>query len=55
MPIYEYLCTDCRILFERRLTLAAHDREAITCPKCGSNNIKQALTTFYPVTSRKSA
>lgn len=55
MPIYEYLCEECRALFEKTLTLAAHDREPITCPKCGSKNVKQELTTFYPVTSKKSA
>jgi putative FmdB family regulatory protein len=55
MPIYEYLCKDCRNLFERILTLAAHDREPIACPTCGSKNVEQELTAFYAVTSKKSA
>ena len=55
MPTYEYQCKDCRILFEKTLTLAAHEREPITCPKCGSLNVEQGFTTFYPVTSKKSA
>ena len=55
MPTYEYLCKDFRELFEKILTLAEHDREPITCPKCGSKNVEQEFTTFYPVTSKKSA
>jgi putative FmdB family regulatory protein len=55
MPTYEYLCKDCRDLFEKTLTLASHAREPITCPKCGSKNVEQELTTFYAVTSKKSA
>jgi putative FmdB family regulatory protein len=55
MPIYEYLCKDCSNLFERNLTLAAHEREPITCPKCESKNVEQELTRFYAVTSKKSA
>lgn len=55
MPTYEYQCKDCRIMFEKTLTLAAHEREPISCPKCGSLNVEQGFTTFYPVTSKKSA
>ena len=55
MPTYEYLCKDCHGSFDKTLTLTAHDREPITCPKCGSKNVKQEFTAFYPVTSKKSA
>jgi putative FmdB family regulatory protein len=55
MPTYEYLCKDCRELFDKILTLTAHAREPITCPKCGGKNVEQELTTFYAVTSKKSA
>jgi len=55
MPTYEYLCKDCHNLFDKTLTLAAHEREPVICPKCHSNNVKQGFTTFYPVTSKKSA
>jgi putative FmdB family regulatory protein len=55
MPIYEYLCKDCRNLFEKILTLAEYDREPIACPKCSSKNVEQELTAFYAVTSKKSA
>jgi putative FmdB family regulatory protein len=55
MPTYEYLCKDCHAEFAKILTLAAHDKDAIACPKCGSKNVEQEFTTFYAVTSKKSA
>jgi putative FmdB family regulatory protein len=48
MPTYEYLCKDCRELFEKTLTLEVHAKEPIACLRCGSNNVEQVLTTFYP-------
>jgi putative FmdB family regulatory protein len=53
MPTFEYLCKECRDLFEKTLTLAAYDRELITCPSCGSKNVEQEFTAFYAITSRK--
>jgi putative FmdB family regulatory protein len=55
MPTYEYLCKDCHNGFAKTLTLAAHDRDPVICPKCGSKNVAQEFTTFYAVTSKKSA
>jgi putative FmdB family regulatory protein len=34
MPIFEYLCQDCRRPFEK---LILKREEAIACPACGSN------------------
>jgi len=55
MPTYQYLCKDCHTSFEKALTLAAHEKEPVSCPKCSSRNVAQGFTTFYPVTSKKSA
>jgi putative FmdB family regulatory protein len=55
MPVYEYSCKDCHSSFDKTLTLAAHDREPVTCPKCGGKNVAQEFTRFYAVTSKKSA
>jgi putative FmdB family regulatory protein len=55
MPVYDYLCKDCKKSFERVLTLHEHDTEKMCCPACGSRNIEQAATAFYAVTSKKSA
>jgi putative FmdB family regulatory protein len=55
MPTYAYSCKDCHSSFDMTLTLAAHDREPVACPKCGSKNVVQGFTAFYAVTSKKSA
>ena len=55
MPTYEYLCKDCNEAFAKTLTLAAHEKDPIVCPKCKGKNVEQEFTTFYAVTSKKSA
>jgi putative FmdB family regulatory protein len=55
MPVYDYVCKDCRKTFERILTLHEHDSEQMRCPHCGSKNIEQEAAAFYAVTSKKSA
>ncbi len=55
MPQYEFLCKDCKKPFSKFVTIAAYEKEKIVCPACGSGNVEQQLTTFYAVTSRKSA
>lgn len=55
MPVYDYICTDCRKTFERVLTLHEHDSQKMRCPSCGGKNIEQQAAAFYAVTSKKSA
>lgn len=55
MPTYEYLCLACRKTFSKVLTLAEAGQQKVSCPHCHSPNIEQRYSTFYPVTSRKSA
>lgn len=43
MPIYEYRCDECRNLFEL-LTTSTTTTETVTCPKCGSNRVKKAIS-----------
>ena len=42
MPVYEYICNDCREDFEK-LVFGHID---ITCPKCASANIKKKVSAF---------
>jgi len=44
MPIFEFLCQDCKKVFERMVSNA--EKENIKCPECGSANIKQLLSLF---------
>jgi len=55
MPVYDYVCKDCKKTFERVLTLHEHDSQQLRCPQCGGKNIEQQAATFYAVTSKKSA
>lgn len=45
MPIFEYRCEDCSTRFEKLVRKSA-DTEAIVCPECGTNRLKQELSTF---------
>jgi len=54
MPVYDYICNDCHKSFETVLTLRAHDKDPIKCPRCGSKNVEQEATAFFAVTSSKS-
>jgi putative FmdB family regulatory protein len=42
MPIYEYLCEDCRTKFEKFVRYP--DREQIECPSCGKNHLQQLIS-----------
>jgi putative FmdB family regulatory protein len=54
MPIYEYKCNDCSEDFEK---LVSGTNPDVSCPKCGSKNIKKKFSLFgmsgveKPVTS----
>jgi putative FmdB family regulatory protein len=54
MPVYDYLCKDCKKRFEEVLTFSEHDKEDVKCPHCGSKNVEQEAAEFFAVTSRKS-
>jgi putative FmdB family regulatory protein len=54
MPVYDYICNDCKKSFETVRTLAEHDKERISCPHCGSKNGEQEVVAFFAVTGKKS-
>ena len=54
MPVYDYICNDCKKSFETVRTLAEHDKERISCPHCGSKNVEQEAAAFFAVTGKKS-
>lgn len=43
MPIYEYICDECKAGYEK---LVLSKTEKVTCPKCGSARKTQQLSTF---------
>lgn len=43
MPIYEYVCDECKTSYEK---LVRSKTEKVSCPKCGSGRKTQQLSTF---------
>ena len=55
MPQYEFFCHACKKTFSKVLTLAEYEEGNVLRPHCGSNNVEQAWSAFYAITSKKSA
>jgi putative FmdB family regulatory protein len=45
MPLFEFVCTDCNQPFEELLRSSSAIVE-VTCPTCGSQQVKKKLSTF---------
>ncbi len=52
MPIYEYVCEDCRRAFEK---LVRRWGDAVDCPACGSGSVEKQLSTFAVSASSSSS
>lgn len=45
MPIYEFACQECQKTFEQ-LVLSASAVGQVTCPSCGSPQVRKKMSTF---------
>ncbi|OCC15579.1 hypothetical protein DBT_0930 [Dissulfuribacter thermophilus] len=45
MPIYEFVCNNCKKTFEK-FVMSHRDIREISCPKCGSNEVQKLLSNF---------
>ncbi|RLC28761.1 MAG: zinc ribbon domain-containing protein [Deltaproteobacteria bacterium] len=54
MPTYEFFCEKCKKGFSLILSISEYEKKKIRCPKCKSTRVKQQITSFQTVTSRKS-
>ena len=54
MPTYEYKCQKCGEEFTRIMSLKDYETAKLTCPKCGSEEVKQQMSQVMTKTSRKS-
>jgi putative FmdB family regulatory protein len=43
MPIYEYICKDCKTPFEK---LVRRTQEQVYCPSCGGKKAQMQLSVF---------
>ncbi len=48
MPIYEYICLDCKKEYEILRSFNEAD-EPIDCDECGSENVKRKLSLLSPI------
>lgn len=53
MPTYDYRCEKCKKAFSVVLSITKHDTKKVACPKCGSKQVKQQVSSFFAVTSHK--
>jgi putative FmdB family regulatory protein len=54
MPTYEFKCKQCGKKFTLDETYSDHDRHDEKCPKCGSKEVEQLISSVYAKTSKKS-
>jgi putative FmdB family regulatory protein len=45
MPLYAYECQECGEKFEL-LVRSTSRQKAVTCPKCGTNKVRKAISLF---------
>lgn len=54
MPTYEFYCDQCKQTCNLILSLSEYENKKYRCPKCKKKKLKQQITTFQTVTSKKS-
>jgi putative FmdB family regulatory protein len=54
MPTYEFMCEKCNKPFTLILGISEYEKMKFRCPKCKSTKVKQQITSFQTVTSKKS-
>ncbi len=55
MPLYEYVCQDCKMLFSEVLTIQEHETKKVRCPKCQSREVANVMATAQTRVLQKSA
>jgi len=53
MPTYDYRCGNCKKTFSVTCSISQHGKKPVRCPKCESKKVKQAISSFFAVTSHK--
>jgi putative FmdB family regulatory protein len=54
MPVYEYSCDKCKRDVQVTLSISAHNKAKVACPRCGNKALRPLVSTFFCQTSRKS-
>ncbi|WP_136797917.1 FmdB family zinc ribbon protein [Desulfosediminicola ganghwensis] len=54
MPVYEFRCEECDHIFSLIIRISDYEKNDFSCPKCKSKKVKRQLSTFQPITTKKS-
>jgi len=55
VPIYEFVCADCKKSFSLTLHISEYEKKkSFKCPSCESRHVRRKVTPFFAVTSKKS-
>ena len=54
MPVYEYVCGDCKKVFEVVRSITKSAPKTMTCPRCQSKRVERRWSSVFVETSRKS-
>ncbi len=55
MPRYEFFCNACEQSFSKVPIAEEYEESCIVCPNCGSEDVEQRSTAFYPINYKESA
>ncbi len=53
MPIYEYICLDCKKTFEIVRPMSDSSPKSVVCPRCESKHVERHWSSVFVETSRK--
>jgi putative FmdB family regulatory protein len=54
MPTYDFYCEKCKKSFSVIKSISDYEKKKIRCPKCNKKKIRQEITSFQTITSKKS-
>jgi putative FmdB family regulatory protein len=54
MPSYDFVCGKCKKKFSLTMSVSEYEKKKLQCPKCKSKEVKQQISSFQTITSKKS-
>ena len=54
MPTYDFYCEKCDKSFAVIISISDYEKKKFSCPKCKGKKLKQEITGFQTITSKKS-
>ena len=54
MPTYDFVCERCNKPFTLTMKFSDYEKKKFRCPQCKSRKVKQQISSFQTITSKKS-